>query len=433
MARPINRLSARAVATLGAGYHADGGGLYLQVSVAGSRSWIFRFTSPVTGRVRDMGLGSLQDVTLKMAREEATKARGIVASRQDPMASRAAARASANRLWGDAVEDLIATMRHGWKSTTKGKRVRGPSGEPIGSQENQWRQSLLEYGPPFDMPVAAVTTQVILNGLRPIWKPRDQGGKVETATRVRGRAERVWEAERVAGNVAGANPARWRGHLEHLLPSPEKLKQKRHHAALPYEDAPALYSALRFRSSRTARALRFLLLTAARTDEVVGMPDLSEIDFDAGLWRIPGARMKAAVDHEVPLVPEALELLRGLDPSLPPFALSENSMLFFIQRAPPKGLGLAVTVHGLRSTFRDWVSETTDHPREVAEMSLAHQIKDKTEAAYRRGKLREKRRSLMTDWQSFLQHGPPAATVRVSDSICAPGAADREAGSGGCR
>lgn len=174
-----------------------------------------------------------------------------------------------------------------------------------------------------------------------------------------------------------------------------------------------LYSALLFRSSLSAKALRFLLLTTARTEEVLGMPDLSEIDFVQKLWRIPAGRMKAAVDHEVPLVPEAIELLRGLDPAKPPFAMSENSMLFFLQRAPPRGLGLPYTVHGLRSTFRDWVGERTNHNKEIADMSLAHQIKDKTDAAYRRRRLREKRRGLMAEWLHYLKHGDVASAPEV--------------------
>ena len=238
--------------------------------------------------------------------------------------------------------------------------------------------------------------------LAPLWQPRDQGGRPETATRLRGRIERIWYAERQRGHVHGDNPARWRGHLEFLLPAPEKLKQVRHHPALPYEQAPALYAALRGRSSLSARALRWLLLTAARTDEVIGMPNLREVDRTRALWLIPAHRMKAGVEHEVPLVPEALALLDGLDPDAPPWPLSENAMLFFLQRPPPRGLGMPYTVHGLRSTFRDWVAETTHHPREVAEMSLAHQIRDRTEAAYRRRNLRAKRAALMADWYHYL-------------------------------
>lgn len=412
MARALNRLTVRQVATLGAGYHADGGGLYLQVTPSGSRTWIFRYR--IGKRLRDMGLGSARDVSLKQAREEAAAARQQRAAGLDPIeardAARRAAKAATERLWGQAVNDFIANIRSEWKSTDnpRAKQVLW-EGELIGTQENQWRQSLREYGPPDDTPVRLLTTQMILDGLRPLWKPRDQGGKVETATRVRGRVERIWDAERVAGNVSGDNPARWKGHLEHLLPAPEKLKQRRHHPALPYDQAPALYAALRFRTSRTARALRFLLLTGARTQEVIGMPDLSEIDFEKKLWLIPGERMKADVDHEVPLVPEAVDLLRGLPLDKPPFELSENSMLYFLQRDPPKGLKFPYTVHGLRSTFRDWASETTNHPREVAEMAIAHQVRDKTEAAYRRGNLREKRRGLMADWLQYLKHGPAKA------------------------
>lgn len=411
MARALNRLTARQVASLGRGYHADGGGLYLQVTQSGARTWIFRYRDLLTGKPRDMGLGPVRDVPLQQARARAAEARQQRQAGQDPIAARVAAREARQRLWGEAVDDLIEAIKLEWKSVARGKRVRGPGGEAIGVQENQWRQSLREYGPDRALPLVAVTTQVVLDCLRPLWKPRDQGGKVETATRVRGRIERVWDAERVAGNVAGENPARWKGHLEHLLPAPAKLKQRRHHPALPYEQAPALYAALRFRKSRTARALRFLLLTAARTSEVTGMPDLGEIDFAAALWRIPAARMKADVDHEVPLVPEALELLRGLPPDQPPFALSENSMLFFLQRPPPRGLAFPYTVHGMRSTFRDWVSEETPYSREVAEMAIAHQVRDKTEAAYRRRNLREKRRALMADWARYLAHGQPVAAV----------------------
>lgn len=414
MARALNRLTARQVAALGPGYHADGGGLYLQVTKTGARTWVFRYRDLGTGKPRDMGLGPVRDMPLQQARVRAGDARQQRLAGIDPIAARAAVRETRQRLWGEAVDDHIGAIKSEWKTAARGKRIRGPDGEPIGTQENQWRQSLREYGPDRALPLAAVTTQVVLDCLRALWKPRDQGGKPETATRVRGRIERIWDAERVAGNVTGENPARWKGHLEHLLPAPEKLKQRRHHPALPYEQAPALFAALRFRKSRTARALRFLLLTAARTGEVIGMPDLREIDFEAALWRIPAERMKADVDHEVPLVPEALELVRGLPLDQPPFALSENSMLFFLQRPAPRGLDFPATVHGMRSTFRDWVSEETGYSREVAEMAIAHQVRDKTEAAYRRRNLREKRRLLMADWARYLAHGAePAAMVRL--------------------
>ena len=402
MTRALNRLSARQVATLGPGLHADGGGLYLQVGAGGARSWIFRYRQD--GRLRDMGMGPARDIPLRVARELAAEARTLRAGGVDPLSARAERRGRRERLWGDAVDEFITTHRAEWRSSEmgRGKRFALDDGTEIGAQENQWRQSLRDHGPAGELPVTAITTEVVLSCLRPLWLPRDQGGRVETGTRLRGRIERIWYAERQRGNLSGDNPARWRGHLEFLLPSPEKLKQVRHHPALPYEQAPALYAALRGRASLSARALRFLLLTAARTDEVIGMPDLREIDRGRALWQIPGHRMKAGIDHEVPLVPEALALLAGLDPDAPPFPLSENAMLFFLQRPPPRGLGMPYTVHGLRSTFRDWVSETTAHPREVAEMSLAHQIRDRTEAAYRRRNLLEKRAALMAHWHRYL-------------------------------
>lgn len=402
MSRALNRLAARQVLVLGPGMHADGGGLYLQVGAAGGRSWIFRYRS--YGRLRDMGLGSARAVSLREARDLAAAARAVRAAGRDPLEERAAAVAVRARTWGEAVDEFISARRAEWRSSQPGRGRRSvlEDGSEVGAQERQWRQAMRDHGPPADMPVAGITTDVVLACLRPLWLPRDQGGRPETATRMRGRMERIWYAERQRGNVAGDNPARWRGHLEFLLPAPEKLKRVRHHAALPYEEAPALYAALRARTSQAARALRFLLLTAARTDEVIGMPNLHEVDMARALWLIPAERMKAGVDHEVPLVAEALALLTGLDVDRPPFALSENAMLYLLQRPPPRGLGIDATVHGLRSTFRDWVAETTHHPREVAEMSLAHQIRDKTEAAYRRRKLRAKRTELMEDWQRYL-------------------------------
>lgn len=405
MTRPLNRLAARQVAALGHGLHADGGGLYLRVGAAGARSWIFRYR--IDGRLRDMGLGSARDISLRDARDLAARARAMRTAGHDPLTLRAQQRQQLQqpaRVWGDAVDEFISSHRDEWRSSAAGhgRRTIIDDGVEIGEQERQWRQSLRDHGPAADLPVLAITTDVVLGCLRPLWRSRDQGGRPETATRLRGRIERIWYAEKQRGNVSGDNPARWRGHLEFLLPAPAKLKRVRHHPALPYEQAPALYAALRGRGSLSALALRFLLLTAARTDEVIGMPNLHEIDRQRALWLIPGHRMKAGVDHEVPLVAEALELLDGMDPDRPPFPLSENTMLFFLQRPPPRGIGFGGTVHGLRSTFRDWAAETTSHPREVAEMSLAHQIRDKTEAAYRRRKLREKRARLMADWHHYL-------------------------------
>jgi integrase len=251
-------------------------------------------------------------------------------------------------------------------------------------------------GPTVELPVSAIDTPLILRCLRKIWT-----GKTETATRIRARIERIWDAERVAGAVAGENPARWKGHLQHLLPPPEKVRKVENHAAMPYVDAPAFMASLLTGSSISRRALAFTVLTAARTGEVTGA-DWHEFDLQAATWTIPAERMKAAREHVVPLSRQGLELLHVLPKSRPPFALSENAMLYMLQRPPPKGLGLPFTTHGFRSTFRDWTAEQTDVQREVAEMALAHTIKDKVEAAYRRGALLEKRRALMQAWADYL-------------------------------
>lgn len=375
MARPINRLSARTVATAPAGYHADGGGLYLLVSPTGSRSWVLRYQ--LNGRRREMGLGSAALYGLADARQRALEARRLLADGIDPITARASARAATGRTWGQAVDAFIESHRHGWKND---------------AQADQWRQSLRDHGPDPALPVAAIDTALVLNTLRRIWTT-----KTETAARVRGRIERVWDAERVAGTVAGDNPAQWRGHLDKLLPKPAKVAKVRHFAAMPYADAPAFWQSLGQRKGLARDALRFTILTAARTGEVTGL-SASEIDGD--LWTVPGERMKAGREHTVPLVPAALEILARHPNGFP---LSANGMLALLQRPPPKGYGLPYTVHGFRSTFRDWAAETTAFPGDVVEMALAHTIRDKTEAAYRRGQLLTKRRELMEAWADYLQ------------------------------
>lgn len=406
----MGKLTVRQVQTLSTGprLHSDGNGLYLCVKASGRKSWIFRYKFGKNRR--EMGLGSVEVTGLAEARELTHAQRRLLAQGIDPIDARnariaAAAAEATPRLWGEAIKDFIASRRTEWRSNKpdKGKKYKRPDGTEEGAQEHQWRQSLEDHGPDLTLPVTAITTSVVLDCLRPLWKPRNQGGRTETATRVRGRIERIWDAEKIAGHVTGDNPARWKGHLEAVLPRTARLKQKRSHLALPYSEAPALYHALCERTSKTARATLFTLLTVARTNEVVGLRDLSEIDFNTGLWLIPGDRMKANVDHEIPLVQEALDLLADLPADQPPFDLSENAMLFFLQRDRPKGLGLPYTIHGLRSTFRDWVAEETLYSNEVAEMAIAHQIKNKAEAAYRRGKLRRKRILLMRDWLAYLR------------------------------
>lgn len=385
-----NWLSARTAATAGEGYHSDGGGLYLQVAVTGARSWLYRYQ--IAGRRREMGLGSATVYGLADARQRRDTARRLVADGIDPL-EQAAPVAPPTRTWGDAVADFLAAHAHGWKND---------------AQAHQWRQSLTDYGPDAGTPVAAVDTALVVGLLRAIWTT-----KTETATRVRGRIERVWDAERVAGTVAGDNPARWRGHLDKLLARPSKVAKPRHFRAMPYADVPAFMAKLGEREGIARKALAFTILTAARTGEVTGAA-WSEFDLDAGLWTIPAHRMKAGREHVVPLVPEAVKILAGLPRKRPPFPLSENGMLALLQRPPPKGYGLPYTVHGFRSSFRDWAAETTAFPGEVVEMALAHTIRDKTEAAYRRGALLAKRRGLMEAWADYFATHP---VLPVPDSL----------------
>jgi integrase len=237
---------------------------------------------------------------------------------------------------------------------------------------------------------------VVLDCLRPIWTDI-----TETAKRVQGRCARIWDAEKVAGHAAGENPARWKGHLDHLLPKPSKVRKPEHHAAMPFADVPGFLARVAERDNRTRRALRFCVLTAARTEEVVGA-DWPEFDLARKLWTIPAGRMKAGREHLVPLPDAAVAILEALPRNVPPFTLSENAMLYLVQRPAPKGYGLPYTVHGFRSSFSDWAHETTSFPHEVIEMALAHTIKNKAEAAYRRGHLIDKRRELMQAWAAYL-------------------------------
>lgn len=388
MGRATNRLSARAVATAGTGYHCDGAGLYLLVAAGGSASWVFRYT--LRGRKREMGLGSAADFTLAQARERASAQRRLLADGVDPIEARRAAQVQPDapaRTWGQAKAEFIAARAGEWRNQ---------------AQRAQWEQSLTAYGPADSLPVAALDTDVVVACLRPEWRT---GGKVETMTRVRGRIERIWDAERVRGFVSGENPARWRGHLEHLLPRPAKVAKTAHHAAMPYGALPGFWRDLVDGKTHSRAALQFAILTAARTAEVTGAR-WAEFDLQAALWTVPAARMKAGREHVVPLVPAAVTLLRARQGLDAPFPMSEAAMLQLLQRQ----MGRPYTVHGFRSAFRDWCAEETDFPGEVAEMALAHVIADETEAAYRRGNLLTKRRALMEAWAAYLA-GPPMGNV----------------------
>ncbi|WP_313320456.1 integrase arm-type DNA-binding domain-containing protein [Stenotrophomonas sp.] len=380
MARPIHRLSARAVQTLTKqGYHPDGGGLYLLIGHSGGKSWVLRYQK--AGRRREMGLGSSSLVSLAEARQAAVAQRRLLIAGEDPISTRRASR-DAGATFGDAADAYIESHKAGWKND---------------AQAAQWTQSLKDYGPARSVPVAEVDTAMVMACLRPIWEK-----KTVTAGRVRGRIERVLDWARVQGMREGENPARWRGHLDHLLPKPSKVRKEKHHAAMPYAEVPAFIATLAERDARSRRALRFTILTAARTEEVVGA-DWSEFDLSAKVWTIPAGRMKGGRAHSVPLTAAALAILEPLSRKEPPFKLSENAMLYLVQKPSPKGLGLPFTVHGFRSSFRDWAAEETETPNEVVEMALAHAIRNKAEAAYRRGALLDRRRVLMEEWQAYLR------------------------------
>jgi integrase len=389
----INRLSARAVATIAKpGRHADGGNLYLKVDQSGAKRWVFFYR--LNGRQREAGLGGINYLGLAKAREIATGMRELLAQNLDPLeARRTERRAKAGRkTFGDCCDELLAAKESGWRNS---------------KHRDQWRMTLKVYAAPLrPLPVAEVSTQDVLQVLQPIWTT-----KPETASRLRGRIEAVIDAARVAGHIGERepNPARWAGHLEMMLPKPAQLTRG-HHAAMAYAEVPAFMKRLRGQNSIAALALRFLILTATRSGEVLGVR-WDEIDLDAKVWTVPPARMKASREHRVPMSEPAIEIIERLA------GVQSGPFIFPGQRAgkPLSNMALAmllrrmdidVTPHGFRSAFRDWVGDETHFPREVAEAALAHTIGDKAEQAYRRGDALEKRRRLMLAWASFIEAKP---------------------------
>ncbi len=401
MGRAEKKLKAVALKTLPPGLHSDGLGLWLQVTKAGNRrsannrSWIFRYMR--FGKARAMGLGPLHTVSLVDAREAALEARKALFAGKDPIDERDRERAEARASAASAITFEAAAARYieahqaGWKNAKHG---------------DQWRATLASYAFPVigDLPVARIEVAHVVRILEPIWR-----SKTETASRVRGRIESVLDWAAARGFRAGDNPARWRGHLDKLLPARSKVQKVEHFAALPFADVPAYMAVLAATPGVAAMGLRFTILTAARTIETIGA-HWTEIDLDAALWIIPAGRMKGDREHRVPLSAAALGVLSGVPrirgcPFVFPGArrgkgLSGMAMLETLRERHP-----GLTVHGFRSSFRDWAAETTPHPSEVVEMALAHVIKNKAEAAYRRGELIEKRRALMTDWAAFCTGG----------------------------
>lgn len=375
------KLSARKVETAGVGRHGDGRGLFLYVKPTLARSWVLRYQ--MQGRRHDLGLGAYPDVTLAMARQKATDARRLILEGDDPIAKR---RQAQPKTFKDAALELIESKRSGWKNA---------------KHAAQWTSTLEAYvfptlGP---MQVTKIATADVVGALKPIWSQ-----KPETANRVRQRIEAVLDYASALGIREGDNPARWRGHLDNLLPKPTKVRAVQHHPALPHVDIPDFMDALSTRKGVSARALTFTILTAARSGETRGMT-WAEVDLDNGVWTIPAQRMKAAKEHRVPLTQTAIAQLgpRGPDTDLvfgsetkPGKPISDMSMTALLRRMAYNN----ITVHGFRSTFRDWAGETTSFPREVIEAALAHGIKDKAEAAYARSDLFDKRRLLMKAWSN---------------------------------
>ena len=390
-----NRLSARTVISKKRrGRHSDGDGLVLQISKWGTKSWIFRYERD--GRERHMGLGSLSTVSLAMARDAAQKCRQLLLEGRDPIDQRNAElrrsrlEAAKRVTFRECGEAYIATHQAGWRNA---------------KHRAQWSSTLRVYAYPTigDLTISAIDTPVILKCLEPIWQT-----KPETANRLRGRIESILSWAAVRGLRSEDNPARWRGHLDKLLPAPGKVRSVKHHAAMRYSDVPQFMTELRALEDTSARALELTILTAVRTGEVIAAL-WSEIDFAAKVWTIPAERMKAGREHRVPLSKRAIEILGSLPrgeylfPNRGGRPLSNMAMLKTLERMGHSG----VTVHGFRSTFRDWAAEMTPYPNHVVEMALAHAIGDKVEAAYRRGDLFMKRRRLMEDWAKHC--GQPLA------------------------
>ncbi len=398
MGRETKRLSARAVATLDKpGRHADGGNLYLSISPQGARRWIFLFRWQ--GRQIEMGLGAANDVGLARARELAALARAQLAEGINPLQARRSEQKVPT--FGEAADTLIDDIASGFRNA---------------KHLDQWRTTLRDYAKPIrGKLVSDITTDDVLSVLRPIWTKR-----AETASRVRGRIERVLDAAKAKGQREGENPARWRGHLDSLLPKRQRL-QRGHHTAMPYNSVPAFVHRLQEHSGVSTLALQFVILTASRTGEVRGAK-WSEVDLQKRIWTVPADRMKAGREHRVPLSPGAIEVLgRAIPPDTKPdptkhifpgarkgASLSVMALDMVMRRMKED-----VTVHGFRSSFRDWAGEETSFPREVAEAALAHTVGNAVEQAYRRGDALEKRRKLMEAWADYLAGSSATNVIKL--------------------
>jgi integrase len=400
MARGIGRLSGADLRRSRPGWKCDGGNLWLETTVAKdgkrrNRSWVFRYT--LAGRTRHMGLGSVATISLKEAREKARQYRALLIDHIDPLDHRDRERsariaASATRMtFEQCAMAYISAHRADWRSQTHAA---------------QWPTSLRTHVFPMlgKIDVREIDTALVVKALEKVWKERQV-----TAARLRGRVESILDWATVSGFRFGDNPARWSGHLEHLLASPGKLRIE-HHAALPWRDVPAFMAQLREIKGTAARALEFLVLCAARAGEVRGATWNFEIDLDNAVWVIPPARMKSNREHRVPLSARCIEILREME-------ATRTGDFVFPGRDGKVGRGTFhrllknlgrtdITAHGFRSSFRDWCGENTNFPREIAEAALAHVTGNAVERAYRRGDALQKRRQLMEAWSRFCASPP---------------------------
>jgi len=409
----LGKLTAKKIENLTLpGTYEDGDGLRLFIKPNGKKYWVLRFQ--LAGKRREMGLGTYPAIGLKEARQKSSDRRRLLRDGIDPLQARdderTAQQAAENQrirksvTFQDVSNDYIEAHRAGWKNV---------------KHAQQWTNTLATYAAPVigDLTTSQITTEHLLEILKPIW-----ASKAETASRVRNRIELVLDAAKARGLRDGENPARWRGHLDKLLPPSAKAKRTQKHPALPYSELSRFIQALNSVEGLSASALKMTILTACRTSEVLDA-DWSEVDLKAKLWSIPAARMKAGKVHTVPLSDPLIALLEGL-PRIKGSSLlfpgirkgrpiSNMAMLMTLRRMDEKDLedggkgwrdsnDRVITAHGFRSTFRDWAAECTHHAREVCEMALAHVVANGAEAAYWRSDLLEKRRSLMTEWANFV-------------------------------
>lgn len=369
------------------GRYADGDGLYLVVSETGRRAWLYRYQ--INGKRRDMSLGSYDSVGLKDARQRHAEARALVHEGVDPIDARKreAVETAEARSFSEVAALYIETHRPGWRNA---------------KHASQWRNTLATYAAPHfgAKPIADIDTADVLAALKPIWTT-----KTETASRLRSRIELVIDFATARGWRAGENPARLKGHIDQLLPKLSRIQKVKHHPAMPYADVPGYFQRLSALGSQSASILRLIMLTACRTGEVIGAR-WDEFDLASRVWTIPATRMKAGREHRVPLSRQAIELIEGIpnvgsDYLFPGQRGGTASNMTAVMAMRRHGVG-HYTPHGFRSAFRDWTAEETSHPHHIAEMALAHTIKNQAEAAYRRGDLLAKRAVLMTDWGDFV-------------------------------